>query len=163
MEEAHSSARPTRAAAIAQSSSAADRGGDPDPGHPNFGQAWYWTEAEGGVYLGTVPDAAPGTTSYGTDVNGDGSIIVGTYYRLNDNGSISYRGFLWTRLTGMVPILDLMAMFGIDYASDWRSVVPTAITPSGNMILIGGQDANLTPGGFILHLSVPGMTTSADR
>ena len=44
------------------------QGGDPDPGHPSFGQAWYWTEDTGGVYLGSHPDAAPGTAYYATDV-----------------------------------------------------------------------------------------------
>ena len=128
------------------------QGGDPNPGHPNFGQAWYWAEATGGVYLENPQDAAPMTTSYSTDVNGDGSMIIGTYYRANGDGTVSYRGFLWTAESGVVPILDLLAQHGINYGSDWRSIVPTAITPGGDMILIGGQAANLTPGGFIIHL-----------
>jgi hypothetical protein len=128
------------------------QGGDIDPGHPNRGQAWYWTEANGGVYLGTLPDAAPGTTSFSTDVTADGSTIIGTYYRSNGDGSISYRGFLWTEASGLVSILDLLAQHGIDHGSDWHSIIPTAITPAGDKILIGGQDADLRPGGFIVHL-----------
>lgn len=134
------------------------QGGDPNPGHPNFGQAWLWTEATRGVYLGSLPDAAPQTTSYATDVSGDGSVIIGTYYHLNDDESISYRGFLWSRVTGLVSILELMAKNGISHGSDWRTIVPTAITPAGDMILIGGLDANHTPGGFILH--VDGLTST---
>ena len=129
------------------------QGGDADPGHPNFGQAWYWTEETGGVYLGTHPDAAPGTTSYATDVNADGSIIIGTYYVAAADGALSYRGFLWTEATGLVSIQELMARHGIDFAANWRRVVPTAITSTGDMILVAGSDENDTPGGFILHFT----------
>lgn len=130
----------------------AGQGGEPDFEHPNWGQAWYWTAASGGVYLGTRPDAAPGTLYYATDVNADGSMIVGTYSVDNGNGTISYRGFLWTAQTGMVSILDVLAAHGIDHGSDWDGIIPTAITPSGDMILISGQEADYTPGGFIVHL-----------
>ncbi len=129
------------------------QGGDPNPQHRHFGQAWRWTEATGAVYLGTLRDAAPQTPSFATDVSADGVVVIGTYSHLNEeDGSISQRGFLWTESTGMVSILQLMAEHGISQGSDWRTIVPVAITPTGNMILIGGLDANLIPGGFILHV-----------
>ena len=127
------------------------QGGDPDPRHPNFGQAWYWTEETGGVYLGSHPEAAPGTTYFATDVSADGSTIVGTYYVAAENGALSYRGFLWTETSGLVSIQELMAKHGVDYASNWHRIVPTAISATGDAILIAGSDEHDMPGGFILH------------
>ncbi len=129
------------------------QGGDPDPGHPNIGQAWYWTEDGGGVYLGTHPDAAPGTVQYATSVTADGSAIVGTYYVAAEDGALSYRGFLWTAATGLVSIQELMATHGIDHAANWRRIVPTAISPSGDAILIAGADENDAAAAFILHVT----------
>lgn len=128
------------------------QGGEFNPAHPNAGQAWKWSRRSGADYLGRLPDAAP-FPSYATDVSADGSLIIGTYYRLNeDQLTVSRRGFLWTKRTGLISILELMAKNGISHGSNWQSIIPTATTPDGDMILISGQDENFVPGGFILHL-----------
>ena len=52
-----------------------------------------------------------------------------------------------------MSIQELMAKHGIDYAANWRRLVPTAISPSGDAILIAGADEQDAAGGFILHIS----------
>jgi hypothetical protein len=44
-----------------------------------------------------------------------------------------------------------MAKHGVDFASNWHRIVPTAIGADGDAILIAGSDEPDTPGGFILH------------
>lgn len=135
------------------------QGGDIDFGHPNWGQAWYWTESEGAVYLGTIPKAEEGMPYFATDISADGSMIIGTYSILIDDGSgfpiPVFRGFIWTAATGMVPIPALLAENDL-LDDDWYDMVPSAISPDGDMVLLTGMDLDFNPKSAILHLESAG-------
>lgn len=121
------------------------KGGDSAP-HADSGRAWYWTEAEGAVYLDTsgLPAGAM-APYYAMDMSGDGSVIVGTYsieVETPFGVSLDTRPFRWTRQGGAKCLIELMAEQGIPFGGDGWNLVPNSISKDGRSILLNGQDAD---------------------
>lgn len=131
------------------------QGGDVDFEHPNWGQAWYWSEDDGAVYLGTLPEAEPGLPYYSTDISADGSTIVGVYSVFDDQDVPVYRPFIWTQQTGLLSLATLLDQEGL-LDDDWSDMLPSAITPDGGMVLLTGTDLDFNSKAAIMHLGSAG-------
>lgn len=135
------------------------------PDHPNFREPWYWTEAQGAVYLGMPSDArlvgiAPVTA---WDVSRDGSMIVGGYAIEHPDGSTGSRGYVWTEWTGMQSIPELLDSVATD-AAGWYAMSAVSVAQGDKDIWIAltGQVREFSGVGTtfyrraaILHLSPP--------
>lgn len=120
-------------------------GGDSAP-HANSGRAWYWSEAEGAVYLDTsgLPDGAM-APYYAMDMSGDGSVVVGTYTIQVETPfgvMLETRPFRWTREGGAKCLIELMEEQGLPFGGDGWNLVPVSISVDGRTILLNGQDAD---------------------
>lgn len=120
-------------------------GGDSAP-HANSGRAWYWSEAEGAVYLDTSGLPAGATAPYyAMDMSGDGRVVVGTYtvqVQTPFGVMLETRPFRWTREGGAQCLIELMSEQGLPFGGDGWNLVPVSISPDGRTILLNGQDAD---------------------
>jgi hypothetical protein len=136
---------------------------DLDPDHPNFREPWYWTEAQGAVYLGMPADThlvgmAPVTA---WDVSSDGSVIVGSYVVENPwGGSSGTRAFIWTEITGLVAVPDLLAANDLG-DENWSRMAAVSVAKGDDevWVLLSGNYRNPPEPHFndrrgaVLHLS----------
>ncbi|NBB91658.1 MAG: hypothetical protein GVY32_00635 [Gammaproteobacteria bacterium] len=116
------------------------QGGELDPDHPNFGQAWLWVKDVGAQYLPRIDGAIEGTfvpTYDVQDLTRDGSMIVGRYL-IDVQGSLGSRVFLWTQSTGMVTAQELFQAAGVG-DDGWFSMGSLAISPNGRYLLVSGR------------------------
>ena len=125
------------------------------PGHPSsvtadvsadgtavVGYGYSWTSSTGYTFLEAVRWTAAGGTqdlgvlagdefSYASGVSGDGSIVVGTSYRIT--GGYAARSFLWTEGTGMVELAPFLSSIGIDLTG-WDLGDVGGISPDGSAL-----------------------------
>jgi hypothetical protein len=135
-------------------------GGDEAP-HADSGRAWYWTAAEGAVYLDTsgLPAGAK-APYYAMDVSADGRVIVGTYTIETETplGIVqTTRPFRWTREGGAKCLIELMAEHGIPFGGDGWSLVPNSMSADGRTILLNGADADYALHSAVLTLTEDGI------
>lgn len=106
-------------------------GGKSDFAFPN---AWIWSEATGVIDLGTLT-TDPGTTSWVTSFNYDGSIVMG--YTITKDGPFApaiYRPWIWTAKNGMRNLNDFVTnVLGFDMKGD-QIFVPTQISSNSKYI-----------------------------
>lgn len=122
------------------------QGGELDASHPNFEQAWLWTETTGVTYLPRIDGAVEsvGVPPYNVqDISEDGTMIVGRYL-LDVDGSLGSQLFVWTQATGMVAGAEILQAAGAD-ESGWFRMDTISISPSGKYLLISGS--HLGPSG----------------
>lgn len=140
------------------------QGGEIDWSHPELGQAWFWTQAAGVVYLGRVDDPQevppllmPFPLYLAFDTTADGSLIVGRYVIDHGNETLGSRPFLWTPATGIVSLRNVLAEAGLG-DDNWDEMHAVSVSSSGDKVLIAGDYLN-PPGGsyrtraFVLHLT----------
>jgi len=112
-----------------------------DPDHPHFREAWVWRADGPMTYLGALPNSVPDADNIAPatplDINGDGTIVVGSHLVLNTGNELGTRGFIWTQNTGMISILELFQELGLG-DNNWHSMAARAISSDGSKILIGG-------------------------
>jgi len=116
------------------------QGGELDPDHPNFGQAWLWVKDVGVQYLPRIDGAIEGTFVPPYDVQDltrDGSMIVGRYL-IDVQGFLGSRVFLWTQATGMVTAQELFQAAGVG-DDGWFNMGSLAISPNGQYLLVSGR------------------------
>lgn len=115
------------------------QGGEFDPDHPNFEQAWIWVKSLGVRYLPRIDGAVErvGIPPYVVqDATRDGSMIVGRYL-LDLGGILGSRAFIWTQHTGMVTIEEVFEENGIG-DDDWFRMGQVRISPNGRYLLVSG-------------------------
>jgi hypothetical protein len=95
--------------------------GDTDPASRDFG-AFRWTEATGAVAL------TPGIQSVGSLMSGDGSVVVGSTFDIEE-----YRAFVWTEQHGARSIRSVLEAAGVDF-SGWTIDAPSAISRDGKVV-----------------------------
>ncbi len=110
---------------------------DLDPEHPNFREPWYWTGAQGAVYLGMPADAhlvgiAPVTA---WDVSRDGTMIVGGYAIEHPYGSTGSRGYIWTEWTGIQSIPELLDS-AVPDAAGWHTMSAVSVAQGDQEVWI---------------------------
>ena len=110
---------------------------DIDSDHPHAREPWIWTESRGVEYLGTLPEAASSPNYSMVHASEDGSLLAGSFSRVNADGHRGTRAFLWSRATGMQPLADILAEFGIS-DDEWQGMVVAAISPEGDRVLLRG-------------------------
>ena len=111
---------------------------------PERRESWFWSADGRFGYLGSLP-------GYGVHadqdypllplaVSADGSLVIGRY----GSSHFNYQGFVWTPLTGATPIREIAEALGVwEDGKPWQTIVPVAMTSSGDAILIRGtQDAD---------------------
>lgn len=124
-------------------------GGEPTS-HANRGRAWYWTEAEGAVYLDTsaLPAGAM-APYYAMAISADGSVIVGTYTIETETpfGIVrANRPFRWTRGGGAECLIERIAADGHAFGGDGWDLVANSVSTDGSHVLLNGMDAE-----YVLH------------
>ncbi|MFQ5806801.1 MAG: PEP-CTERM sorting domain-containing protein [Phycisphaerae bacterium] len=94
-------------------------------------EAFRWTADDGMVGLGDLPGGE--YASYGSDVSGDGSVVVG--WSGSEQATYTFEAFRWTAEEGMVGLGDLPGLdffsqaFGI--SADGAAIVGTSISDRG--------------------------------
>jgi len=132
------------------------QGGDFNPEHPQLGQAWYWTEQTGGVYLGLAPDGGHTSPYYAADVSADGSLIVGNYLAELAGGQWAGRSFIWTEATGMTAIGQILPEHELD-DDQWAEQNALRVSSRGDLILLIGVRYDDTPRAALLRLIPRGL------
>ncbi|MFI4935993.1 MAG: hypothetical protein ACHP7N_15350, partial [Caulobacterales bacterium] len=80
-----------------------------DLGFGFFGQhAFRWTQGGGMVDLGTLPNFSDNSAADGASA--DGSVVVGTSFKLTDNVQTGSHAFRWTAASGLVDIGAIAGM-----------------------------------------------------
>lgn len=100
-------------------------------GSPMGGEAFRWSEVDGVVGLGWLPDRDG--NSCATDVSSDGTIIVG--YSLNSDSAVT-EAFRWTEDAGLVGLGHLPGGFGQYSAA-------SAVSADGSRIVGADGQSNL--------------------
>lgn len=106
--------------------------------------AWRWTEAGGVQFLDTMNDEAPGAIYYAFESSDDGNVIVGSAYTIEPGQGGVNRGFLWTPADHTQNIVSFLALYGIDYGSDFADLVVNSITSNGKTMLIAGEGSDFS-------------------
>jgi len=112
-----------------------------DPEHPNYREAWYWTESTGADYIGIVEGAVDYATvapALPLSTTTDGTMMVGSYPLFNHAGRPGVSGFLWTMNTGIVSFFDIFEQLDIG-SQKWDSLRAT-ISADGSMIVLSGYE-----------------------
>ncbi len=109
-----------------------------------FLDAFRWTASGGMQDFGVL---AGDQFSYATAVNGDGSIVAGTSYRVS-SGHVA-RAFLWTQQLGMVELSAHLAALGLDLTG-WDLGEVRAISADGSA-MVGLGLWNGQPAGWIVN------------
>lgn len=105
------------------------QGGEFDGREVRHREAFRWTESEGMVGLGLLPDYDFTTA---LDVSADGSVVLGA---ANSFDSDSEGGFLWTADQGMRKLEDVLINdHGLDLTG-WELTNPRAISDDGTVIV----------------------------
>jgi uncharacterized membrane protein len=116
-------------------------------------QAWRWTAAGGIEYLGELDAAPAGSTYYAFDTTEDGSMIVGAYPMIGEDGSSMNHGFVWTAESGLIDMVDFLAQHGIDYGANFNELVVNSITRDGQHLLINGGNQDYQRQRAIVHIA----------
>lgn len=116
---------------------------DVDPGHPHLNQAWFWTEDRGAEYVDTPSGARENGTSSLSRASKDGSLMTGSFGIDRPNDGSGARGFVWTRMTGSQPLVDILTAVGISDAA-WDTTVVRDISPDGRKLLVVMRRFNLS-------------------
>lgn len=140
------------------------QGGEIDWSHPELGQAWFWTESAGVIYLGRVDDPQevpplqmPYPLYLAFDITADGSLIVGRYVIDHGNQTLGSRPFVWTPATGIVSLRNVLADAGLG-DENWDEMRAVSVSSTGDKILIEGDYLNPSSGNYqpravVLHLT----------
>lgn len=113
-----------------------------DPEHPNFREAWYWTQSTGAGYMGKLQEAVDDATvapALPLATTSDGTMAVGSYPRFNDAGRPGTGGFIWTMNTGLVSVFSIFDQLDIG-GEEWEYLTAFDISPDGSMILLTGYE-----------------------
>ncbi|HUD41045.1 MAG TPA: hypothetical protein VMR06_03510 [Dokdonella sp.] len=135
-------------------------GGEPDP-HPDRGRAWYWTEAEGAVYLDTsgLPAGAM-APYYAMAISADGAVIVGTYTEQTETPFgivVVNKPFRWTREGGAESLIERIAAAGYAFGGEGWELVANSVSTDGRHVLLNGMDADYALHGAVLTFDRDGL------
>jgi len=117
-------------------------------GTQNF-EAFTWTEADGIVVIGRLPDAFGADTAYPNAIAAGGELIFG-----GCGGFGSTQAFVWTEANGMQPLTPILATNGIALPIDYTLQNIFAASADGSVLLGATATASGTPGSVVIRLPV---------
>ena len=127
-----------------------------DGDYANNNDPWRWSESTGYQSLGSL---SPGSAGYVTDMNAEGSIIIG-YFQIDPfTPNIP---FIWTETTGMVEFNSFVTET-LGYTMEASPIyVPNAISRNGKYITGWGYDPTIGPWGdlFTYRVQLPSVPSN---
>ena len=108
--------------------------------HPYRTQAWYWKSTGEMDYFGSLSDAlpdAPGAPYAPSGISGDGTIVAGRYLLETTRGTVGSMGFLWTQVTGLTSMNDVLEELDLGNES-WLEMT-VWISTRGDLLLLDGR------------------------
>jgi hypothetical protein len=117
--------------------------------YANNDEPWIWSQDSGVINLGTLPNVGRGFVS---DMNADGSIVVGWFDGLNFGDPRT--PFIWTPTGGLQELNDYINnVLGLPTGTH-QAYVASCISPDGHYIAGYGID-NSVPTLFAFRVSLP--------
>lgn len=119
-------------------------GGIVDFSHPHAREPWVRTSGGNVTYLGRLPGAVENSNLppyLAFDITSDGRLFVGRYVTVDANNTLQSAGLLWTQLTGLMSVADLLDELGL-YDNNWEFMSAVAVSPDGRHILLNGAYKN---------------------
>jgi len=112
-------------------------------------EAFTWSEADGLVVIGRLPEAFGADTAYPNAIAAGGALVFGAC-----GGFGSTQAFVWTERDGMRPLTTVLAAHGIELPIDYTLQNIVAASSDGSVLLGTSATGIGTPGSVVIRMPV---------